>query len=119
MALSVPVVHGAEGDRSHRFRDLGLGATQRALQAILLQYARMAHRLTSRQRLVVSDGVFLNILANSEIAQSGLFEHYYAPSTPHDSGIAVGCAYAGLRNSRLRRAALRDHPTVGQARAEV
>ena len=41
-------------------------AVQHALEAILLHYARMARELTSRQRLAVSGGVFLNILANSQ-----------------------------------------------------
>lgn len=72
-------------------------AAQRALQAMLLHHARMAHDLTAQKKLAVSGGVFLNILANSEIAQSGLFDQYYAPSAPHDAGIAVGCAYAGWR----------------------
>jgi carbamoyltransferase len=70
-------------------------AAQRALQAMLMHYARRARDLTARKKLAVSGGVFLNIPANSEIAQSGLFDEYYAPSAPHDAGIAVGCAYAG------------------------
>lgn len=78
-------------------------AAQTAMQGALVQYARLARSLTSSSSLAVSGGVFLNILANSEIARSGLFERYYAPSAPHDAGIAVGCAFAGCRLSEPDR----------------
>lgn len=78
---------------------------QRALEEVLLLYARRAQELTTASKLVGSGGVFLNIPANSQIAASGLFEAYYVPSAPHDSGIAIGCAFAGMRaaGTRTRR----------------
>ncbi|HEX6370898.1 MAG TPA: carbamoyltransferase C-terminal domain-containing protein [Longimicrobium sp.] len=72
-------------------------AVQRALEDVLLQYARRARAWTTSSTLAVSGGVFLNIPANSRIAASGLFDTYYVPSAPHDSGIAIGCAFAGWR----------------------
>ncbi len=71
--------------------------TQAALQVALMHYARRARRLTGRSKLALAGGVFLNILANSEIRASGLFEDVFVPSSPHDAGISVGCAYHGWR----------------------
>ena len=72
-------------------------AAQGALQLALMQHARRARALTSSNNLAVAGGVFLNILANSEILESKLFSRYHVPSSPHDAGISVGCAYAGWR----------------------
>ena len=70
---------------------------QQALQCAVLQYVRKARTLTSSANLAAAGGVFLNIVANSEIVRSELFEACYVPSSPHDAGISVGCAYAGWR----------------------
>jgi carbamoyltransferase len=72
-------------------------AAQGALQLALMQHARRARAQSTSNKLVVAGGVFLNILANSEISASNLFSEYYVPSSPHDAGISVGCAYAGWR----------------------
>lgn len=72
-------------------------AVQGALQLALMQHARRARALTTSSHLVVAGGVFLNILANSELSASKLFSKFYVPSSPHDAGISVGCAYAGWR----------------------
>jgi carbamoyltransferase len=70
-------------------------ATQCAFQSILLQHAKLAQHLTGCSSIAVSGGVFLNILVNSAIAESKLFNEYYVPSAPHDAGISIGCANVG------------------------
>jgi carbamoyltransferase len=70
---------------------------QEAFQRVILAYARRTKAVTGATTLVAAGGVFLNILANSEVLQSGLFERFFVPSSPHDAGISVGCAFAGLR----------------------
>jgi carbamoyltransferase len=82
---------------------------QEALQCAILAYARKARGLTHSRNLVAAGGVFLNILANSQVLQSRLFEKYYVPSSPHDAGISIGCAYAGWRSTREKpRGAVRS-----------
>jgi carbamoyltransferase len=68
---------------------------QKALQCALLHYIRKTRMLTSSCNLAAAGGVFLNILGNSEISHSGVFNRFYVPSSPHDAGISIGCAYAG------------------------
>lgn len=70
-------------------------AVQKALQQVLLAYATRARNLGSSKNFAAAGGVFLNILANSDIANSGLFKRCYFPSSPHDAGIAIGCAFQG------------------------
>jgi carbamoyltransferase len=70
-------------------------ACQDATERALLAYARRAAELTELPDLAVAGGSFLNIPANTRICSSGLFSTYHVPSAPHDSGIAIGCAYAG------------------------
>jgi carbamoyltransferase len=79
------------------------GVVQRAFQRALVEYARKARALTSSPRLVVAGGSFLNIVANSQIARSGLFHSFFVPSAPHDAGIAVGCAFHGWRTLTRHR----------------
>jgi carbamoyltransferase len=69
--------------------------TQKAIEIILMNYARKAKKATNSDNLVAAGGVFLNIKANSVIESSGLFNQYHVPSSPHDAGIAIGCAYYG------------------------
>lgn len=70
---------------------------QEAFQKAILAYARKAHTLTNSTRLTAAGGSFLNIVTNTAIESSGIFEHYFVPSAPHDAGIAIGCAYHGWR----------------------
>jgi carbamoyltransferase len=78
-------------------------ACQRSLEEVLLAYAKQAFNLTHSPNLAVAGGVFLNILANSKILQSGLFKEYYVPSAPHDAGISVGCAFWGDLQCHARK----------------
>lgn len=72
-------------------------AVQKAFERALLAHARQAKELTGASALVAAGGVFLNILGNSLIIDSELFQRYYVPSSPHDAGISIGCAFAGWR----------------------
>jgi len=69
--------------------------TQRVLEIVSMEHVKLARSLTRTETLCAAGGVFLNILVNSKISESGLFKRYYVPSAPHDAGIAVGCAFAG------------------------
>jgi carbamoyltransferase len=75
-------------------------AAQGALETALLAYARYAKKLTGSDSFCGTGGVFLNILSNSQIADSGIYQRTYFPSSPHDAGIAVGCAFYGARSWR-------------------
>jgi carbamoyltransferase len=70
-------------------------ASQRATEDALMAYVRRIRHISSRRDLAVAGGIFLNILSNTKIAESGLFDRYYVPSAPHDAGISVGCAFFG------------------------
>jgi carbamoyltransferase len=68
---------------------------QNCFNAAILAYVRRLQELTHQGQATFSGGVFLNIVGNSAIAESGLFSETYFPSVPNDSGIALGCAYLG------------------------
>lgn len=86
---------------------------QEAFLRALLVYAKTARTLAGSTRLVAAGGVFLNIVANSAIASCGHFEHFSVPSSPHDAGVAVGCAYHGWR-SIAQRTGANTVTTVGR-----
>ncbi len=71
------------------------GLVQEAFEKILLQYAALAKKITKQHSLCAAGGVFLNIKANSLIEKTGGFSRYHVPSSPHDAGIAIGCAFHG------------------------
>jgi carbamoyltransferase len=91
---------------------------QEAFQRALLGYARIARSITNSDSLAAAGGVFLNIVANSAIGASGLFKHFFVPSSPHDAGIAVGCAYHGWRTIASRLGA-RAATTEEKARDRI
>jgi carbamoyltransferase len=68
---------------------------QKAFENILLRYVQKTKELTNSNSLTAAGGVFLNIKANSAIELSNMFSHFHVPSSPHDAGIAIGCAYHG------------------------
>jgi carbamoyltransferase len=70
---------------------------QQATETALLAAARKAVRLSDSRNLAVAGGVFLNILANTHLIQSGVCSAFYVNSAPHDAGISVGCAFHGSR----------------------
>lgn len=68
---------------------------QDALERACLAYARRAQHHDLSRNFTVAGGTFLNILVNSKIGASQLFDQYFFPSAPHDAGISVGCAFYG------------------------
>jgi carbamoyltransferase len=58
-------------------------ACQRATERVLLAYLRRLRDSTNSRNVTAAGGVLLNILANSAIARSGLFDQYWVPSAPH------------------------------------
>lgn len=72
---------------------------QNAAEQALLAYARRAKALSGATALAVAGGTFLNILANTRVACSGLFDAVYVPSAPNDAGISIGCAMWGARKA--------------------
>ena len=95
---------------------------QEAAEAVLLAYARRISRLSGAHHLALGGGTFLNILANTKLAQCGLFESVSLPSAPHDAGIAVGCAFHGaaaLGDTRVRVVRDRLGPVYPRTRIEA
>lgn len=68
---------------------------QRATEQATLAHASWAFSLTGAKDVALAGGTFLNILANSRIAESGVFDRVVVPSVPNDAGVAVGCAFHG------------------------
>jgi carbamoyltransferase len=85
----------------------------------LLAYARLARRLSGSDSFCGTGGVFLNILSNSRIADSGLYRRTYFPSSPHDAGIAVGCAFHGVQIWRAPHRAYATRPVSDRLGASV
>ena len=70
---------------------------QEATEFALTHYAKEAKLQTNSRNLCVAGGVFLNILANTVLTESEIFDNFFVSSSPNDGGIAVGCAFHGSR----------------------
>lgn len=71
-------------------------AAQQELQARLLDLARASARLVPVPRLCYAGGVALNILANRDLADSGLFDAIFIQPAASDAGIPLGAALLGF-----------------------
>jgi len=71
--------------------DLAL-AIQEVTEDLILELAKQAKELTGASKLCYAGGVALNCVANGKLAKSGLFDSIYIPSSPGDSGGAIGAA---------------------------
>lgn len=71
--------------------DLAL-AVQEVTEQLVLDMAAQAKALSGADRLCYSGGVALNCVANGKLLQSGMFKEIYVPSSPGDSGGAIGSA---------------------------
>jgi carbamoyltransferase len=71
--------------------DLAL-AIQEVTEELILELAQQAKELTGASKLCYAGGVALNCVANGKLAKSGLFDSIYIPSSPGDSGGAIGAA---------------------------
>lgn len=78
---------------------------QSATEEAIVAYAKRSSRLCDAQHIALAGGTFLNILANSRVADTGLFRTVSLPSAPHDAGISIGCAFRGAKaiNDKLIR----------------
>lgn len=89
-------LHGVRANRWDLHADLyaNLAATvQSGLEKALLHQAEWLRAKTGSARLVFAGGVALNCVANSRLANSGIFKDTYIPFGAGDSSIALGCAY--------------------------
>lgn len=80
-------------------------AVQDAFTTLLTHHAQRAVELTGLPDICCAGGVFLNLTANSAIAQLSGVHEMHVPSCPHDAGISVGAAYLGWARSHPRPAA--------------
>jgi carbamoyltransferase len=71
--------------------DLAL-AIQEVTEDLVLNLARQAKALSGADYLCYAGGVALNCVANGKLLLSGLFKEIYVPSSPGDSGGAIGAA---------------------------
>jgi carbamoyltransferase len=74
--------------------DLAL-AIQELTEDLVLQLAVQAKQLSGASKLCYSGGVALNCVANGKLMHSGIFDEIYLPSSPGDSGGAIGAALCG------------------------
>lgn len=82
-----------ESEIRQQHKDLAL-AIQQVTESIVLSLARTAQQLTGSKHLVMAGGVALNCVANSRIAEAGLFEKIWIQPAAGDAGGALGAAYA-------------------------
>jgi len=71
------------------------GVYQREQEEISMELARMGKDLTDEKNICVAGGSFLNCNTNEKIIKSELFEGTYFVPPADDSGIPLGCAWAG------------------------
>jgi len=69
-------------------------AIQCVTEEIVLKMAAHAKEITKLNNLCLAGGVALNCAANGKLLKSELFDSIYIPSSPGDSGCAVGAALA-------------------------
>jgi carbamoyltransferase len=83
--------------------DLAL-AIQEVTECIIIKLVKTAHALTNSKNLVIAGGVALNCVANSKVADIGLFANIWIQPAAGDAGGALGAAFAayhiGLNKER-------------------
>ncbi len=74
-------------------RHLDIAASLQALtERVLVQMARHVHEQTGKRKLCAGGGVFLNVVANTQILQDTPFEELFILPAPGDAGAAAGAA---------------------------
>ena len=71
-------------------------AIQQVTELCMISLATTAQKMTGCKNLVMAGGVALNCVANSKIADTGLFEEIWIQPASGDAGGAVGSAYAAF-----------------------
>lgn len=69
--------------------------TQDAFVKSMMCYVSKIRKINESNNFCAAGGAFLNINLNSKIFNSKHFNNYYFPSSPHDAGISIGCAFYG------------------------
>lgn len=82
-------------------------AVQNAFALLLTHHAQHAVELAGYPDLCCAGGVFLNLMANSMIADLPGVRNIYVPSCPHDAGISVGAAFLGWAHTLPNAVTLR------------
>jgi carbamoyltransferase len=67
-------------------------AIQEVTEELLIELVQIAKDLTGSDNICLSGGVALNCVANGKILHHQLFKNIYVPSSPGDSGCAIGAA---------------------------
>lgn len=73
--------------------DLAL-AIQEVTEELMLDLVAHAKEMTQSKNLCIAGGVALNCVSNGKILNSGIFDKYFVPSSPGDSGGSIGAALA-------------------------
>ncbi len=84
-------IRNAEDEITQIHCDLAL-AIQEVTEELMLELVQIAKDLTQSENICLSGGVALNCVSNGKILHSGLFKRLYVPSSPGDSGCAIGAA---------------------------
>jgi carbamoyltransferase len=71
-------------------------AIQQVTDLCMVSLATTARKITGCKNLVMAGGVALNCVANSKIAEAGLFEQIWIQPASGDAGGSVGSAYAAF-----------------------
>lgn len=69
-------------------------AIQEVTELIIIALARTAQKITNSKNLVMAGGVALNCVANSKLANAGIFDNIWIQPAAGDAGGALGAAYA-------------------------
>ncbi|WP_299511547.1 carbamoyltransferase [Mucilaginibacter sp.] len=83
----------SESDISQIHMNMAL-AIQQVTEDIVIALAKTAQKITNSKNLVMAGGVALNCVANSKIANAGLFNNVWIQPAAGDAGGALGAAYA-------------------------
>lgn len=84
-------IRNAEDEITQTHCNLAL-AIQEVTEELILELVQIAKDLTQSENICLSGGVALNCVSNGKILHSGIFKNLYVPSSPGDSGCAVGAA---------------------------
>jgi carbamoyltransferase len=69
-------------------------AAQEVTELIIIALANTAQKLTKSKNLVMAGGVALNCVANSKIANAGIFDNIWIQPAAGDAGGSLGAAYS-------------------------
>jgi carbamoyltransferase len=100
--------HGAIG------RGIALGAIQRRMGEVLVEFLRDLAKRSDHDRLCLAGGFFFNTYFNTIIKESRLFDEVFVPVNPGNGGIAAGVALArGIEAAGMRAPIAPVSPFLG------